>query len=120
ATLESVSLFKSIMEGYRSDIPQATVDFTKASLLKGNARRFETLGSLLEMLYTRTTNNLPDDYIKQEESLLRSLNQDQMKATAQKYIEPGRMFYVVVGDAQTQLKPLEKAGLGKPVVFSLN
>lgn len=120
ATLESVSLFKSIMEGYRSDIPQATVDFTKASLLKGNARRFETLGSLLEMLYTKTTNNLPDDYIKQEESLLRSLNQDQMKATAQKYIEPGRMFYVVVGDAQTQLKPLEKAGLGKPVVYSLN
>jgi hypothetical protein len=30
------------------------------------------------------------------------------------------MYYVVVGDAKTQLKPLEKAGLGKPVMFSLN
>jgi zinc protease len=33
-----------------------------------------------------------------------------------KYIDPMKMYYIVVGDAATQLKPLEKAGLGKPVL----
>jgi len=36
---------------------------------------------------------------------------------ARKYIDPSRMYYVVVGDAKTQLKPLEKVGLGKPVLM---
>jgi hypothetical protein len=27
------------------------------------------------------------------------------------------MYYVVVGDAKTQLKELEKAGLGKPILY---
>jgi len=120
ATLESVTLFKDIMQNYRSEIPQEVVDFTKGSLLKGNALRFETLGSLLDMLNTMTANNLPDDYIKQEESYLQGLKAEYMKEAAQKYIDPMRMYYVVVGDAQTQMKPLEKAGLGKPVLFSLN
>jgi hypothetical protein len=26
------------------------------------------------------------------------------------------MYYVVIGDAKTQMKPLEKVGLGKPVL----
>jgi zinc protease len=120
ATLESVTLFKDIMQNYRTTIPQETVDFTKGSLLKGNALRFETIGSLLEMLNTMTSNNLPEDYIKQEETYLQGLTGEKMVETAQKYIDPLKMYYVVVGDAKTQLKPLENAGLGKPVIFSLN
>jgi zinc protease len=120
ATLESVTLFKDIMQNYRTAIPQETVDFTKASLLKGNALRFETIGSLLDMLNTMASNNLPEDYIKQEESYLKGLTGEKMLETAKKYIDPMKMNYVVVGDAKSQLKPLEKAGLGKPVMFSLN
>jgi zinc protease len=120
ATLESVTLFRDIMQNYRTTIPQETVDFTKGSLLKGNALRFETIGSLLDMLNTMTSNDLPEDYIKQEEAYLQGLTGDKMVETAQKYIDPMKMYYVVVGDANTQLKPLEKAGLGKPVMFSVN
>ena len=54
STLESVTIFKTEMEKYRKDIPQEYIDFTKSSLLKGNALRFETLGSLLGMLNTMT------------------------------------------------------------------
>ena len=50
STLESVKIFKTEMEKYRKDIPQEYVDFTKSSLLKGNALKFETLGSLLGCL----------------------------------------------------------------------
>lgn len=27
---------------------------------------------------------------------------------------PGKMYYVVTGDAASQMKPLEKTGFGKP------
>ena len=38
------------------------------------------------------------------------------KAIAEKYINPDRMIYVVVGDATTQMKQLEKVGFRKPAL----
>jgi zinc protease len=117
ATFESVSLFKEIMEQHRADIPEETVSFTKGSMLRSNALRFETAGALLYMLRTISLYDLPLDYVKQEEEYLRSLTRDKMVETTQKYIDPSRMYYVVAGDAKTQLKDLEKIGFGKPQII---
>jgi zinc protease len=116
STLESVTIFKTEMEKYRKDVPQEYIDFTKSSLLKGNALRYETLGSLLGMLNTMTSYGLPADYIKQDEAFVRGLTVEKQLALVNKYIDPSKMYYVVVGDAKTQLKELEKVGLGKPVL----
>lgn len=116
STLESVTIFKTEMEKYRESVPQEYIDFTKSSLLKGNALRFETLGSLLGMLNTMTDYNLPADYIKQEEAFVKGLTIEKELTYAKKYIDPARMYYVVVGDAQTQLNELEKVGFGKPIL----
>ncbi len=116
ATFESVRLFKEIMEQYRSDVQDETVNFTRSSLLKSNALRFETAGALLSMLNEISQYELPFDYIKQEEEYIRGLTKEKMSETLQKYIDPSKMYYVVVGDAKTQMKSLEKIGLGKPVV----
>lgn len=116
ATLESVSIFKSLMEEYRAGVSQEYVDFTRESLLKQNALRFETNEDKLGILNTMTFYNLPEDYIRQEEYYLRSLTVAQVNETVQKYIDPLKMYYVVVGDGKTQLKPLEKVGLGKPIL----
>jgi len=43
ATLESVQIFKEEMEKYRDGVSQEDIDFTKNSLLKSNARAFETM-----------------------------------------------------------------------------
>ena len=59
STLESVNIFKTEMEKYRETIPQEYVDFTKSSLLKGNALGLRHLGSLIGMLNTMTAYNLP-------------------------------------------------------------
>jgi zinc protease len=61
--------------------------------------------------------NLPADYIKQEESYVKGLTIDKQLQIARKYIDPAKMYYVVVGDAKTQLEPLEAVGLGKPVLY---
>jgi zinc protease len=117
STLESATIFKEEMEKYRKNIPQEYIDFTKSSLLKNNALRFETLGNLLSMLKTMTSYNLPDDYIKQEEKFIKSLTIEKQLELVNKYIDPSKMYYVVVGDAKTQLDDLEKVGLGKPILL---
>jgi zinc protease len=116
STLESVNIFKTEMEKYREKIPQEYIDFTKSALLKGNARNFETLGNLLSMLNDIALYNLPVDYIKQQEAFVKGLTVEKQLELAKKYIDPSRMYYVVVGDAATQLKDLEKVGLGKPIL----
>jgi zinc protease len=118
ATYESVRLFRDIMLDYGKGVGQDVVDFTKGSLLKANALRFETNDALLGMLSTMKLNDLPEDYIKKEEAYLRGLTEEQVNETVKKYIDPMRMFYVVVGDAATQMKPLEKIGFGKPVMIA--
>lgn len=114
STLESVTIFKTEMEKYRQNIPQEYVEFTKSALMKGNALRFETLNALTDMLNTMSAYNLPQDYIKKEEAFVKELTTDKILEYAKKYIDPAKMYYVVVGDAKTQVKELEKAGLGKP------
>ncbi len=117
STVESVSIFKTEMEKYRKENSQDFVDFTKSSLLKGNALRFETLGGLMGMLNTMSEYNLPADYIKQEEAYVKSITVAKQLELTNKYIDPSRMYYVVVGDAKTQMEPLGTVGLGKPVLY---
>jgi len=68
------------------------------------------------MLYTMTSYGLPADYIQKEEAFVKGLTVDKQLAFVNKYIDPARMYYVVVGDAKTQLNDLEKVGLGKPIL----
>ena len=105
------------MEKYRKATTLEYVDFTKSSLLKGNALRFETLSGLLGMLNTMADYNLPADYIKKEEAYVKGLTIEKQLQYTNKYIDPARMYCVVVGDAKTQLEPLEAVGLGKPVLY---
>jgi Predicted Zn-dependent peptidases len=117
STLESVNIFKTEMEKYRTEMPEEYISFTKSGLMKSNARRFETLGSLIDMMNTMTEYNLPNDYIKQEEAYVQALTPEKQLEMVKKYIDPSKMYYVVVGDAVTQLKDLEKVGFGKPILM---
>ena len=118
ATLESVRIFKDEMEKYRNGISADDLQFVKNYLLRSNALRFETNSALANMLFTMAKYNLPDNYVEKEENEIKSMTLDDFKAMTDKYIVPDRMYYVVVGDAVTQMKPLEKIGFGKPVLYN--
>jgi len=117
STLESVSIFKAEMEKYRKSVPQEYIDFTKSALIKGNALRFETLNDLLGMLNSIAIFGLPVDYIMKNELFLKGLTIQKQLDLVNKYIDPSKMYYVVVGDAKTQMNELEKVGLGKPILI---
>jgi len=113
ATLESVQIFRDLMLKYREGIASEDMKFTKDALVKSNARNFETLGALLGILNNIATYNRPDDYIKLREEFVKNLTPEAHKELAQKHIDPDQMIYLVVGDAATQMKSLEKLELGK-------
>jgi zinc protease len=117
ATQESVQIFKDLMTNYREGIAPEDLQFTKDTLIKSNARNFETLGALLGILNDIAMYGYPDDYIKQQEDFVKNLTAEQHKELAQKYIDPGRMIYLVVGDAATQMKPLQELGLGEVILI---
>ena len=116
ATLESMQIFRDELIGYREGIEQEDLDFTKDALLKSNAREFETLWALQRMLETISMYDLPFDYITRQQEVTRSMTLSSHKELAQKYILPNQMYYVVVGDAESQLKPLNNLGMGTPVL----
>jgi zinc protease len=117
ATFESLKIAVDEMEKYRNGISENDIEFIKNCMILSNALRFETNGSLVGMLSTISKYGLPEDYIKNEESVIKGMTVEEHKAITNKYIVPDKMYYVVVGDAATQLKPLEKIGFGKPVLI---
>jgi zinc protease len=114
ATFESLKIMKDEMEKYRNGVSAEDLQFIKNAINLANALRFETNGALVGMLSTISKYGLPNDYIKQDESVVTNMTIEEHKTITDKYIDPNKMYYVVVGDAATQLKPLEKLGLGKP------
>jgi zinc protease len=117
ATFESVKILKEEMEKYRLGINEDDLQFIKNCMIRSNALRFETNDALAGMLSTMSKYNFPDDYIKKEEDVIKNMTVEEHKAITDKYIVPDKMYYVVVGDAATQIKPLEKIGFGKPVLY---
>ncbi|MBT3384542.1 MAG: insulinase family protein [Prolixibacteraceae bacterium] len=116
ATEESVQIFKNEIEKYINGIAKEDLDFTKNALIKSNARSFETIGALHGMLTSISAYNLPFDYVKQEEEVINSMTLESHRELAKKLLKPENMYFVVVGDAETQMSALKNIGLGDPVL----
>ena len=117
ATLESLMIFKNEMENYRQGISGKDFQFINNCMIRSNALRYETNSALVEMLATMNKYNFPGDYIKKDEEVIRNMTVEEHKAISNNHIVPEKMYWVVVGDAETQMKPLEKIGFGKPVLI---
>ena len=117
-TYESASLVKDIVEEYGKNYNQNDLDITKGFMIKSNARAFETMRSKLGMLTNISNYNLPDDYAKQREVIVKSMTIDDIKKLAEKYLNVNKMNYLVIGDAATQLEKLEALGFGKPELLN--
>ena len=117
ATFESVRIFREELEKYRNGVTESDLQFIKNCMIRSNALRFETNDALVSMLSTMAKYGFQEDYIKKEETVMKNMTVEEHRLITDKYIIPDRMYYVVVGDAATQMKPLEKIGFGKPVLI---
>ena len=109
-TGESVEIFRDEIAKYKEGITAEDLEFTKNALIKSNARRFETQGSLLGMLQERSSYDLEPNYIEKEEATINNMTLEQHKELANKYLDESKMAYLVVGDAATQYQQFKKMG----------
>jgi zinc protease len=116
ATFESLKIIRDEMEKYRNGISPDDLRFIKDCMMRSTALKFETNNALVGMLSSISKYGFPEDFIKREEEVIRNMTVEEHKVITDKYIVPEKMYYVVVGDAATQIKQLEKLGFGKPVL----
>ncbi len=119
-TGESVEIFRDQITKYKEGISAEDLDFTKNALIKSNARRFETQYSLLGMLQDMNEYDLPQNYIEEEESIVRAMTLEEHKALANQYLDASKMAYVVVGDAATQYLQFKDMGFDEVKLLDKN
>ncbi len=116
-TGESVEIFRDAIKNYKNGIKPEDLEFTKNSMIKSNARRFETQFALLGMLQERSTYGLDANYIEDEEAVVRNMTLEQHKELANKYLDESKMAYMVVGDAATQYSQFKDMGFDEVVLL---
>ncbi len=117
-TLESAQAVKKIVTEYPTNFSEKDLATTKGFLIKSNARRFETMGAKLNMLENISAYNLSADYVKDREKIVNEMTIEKVQELAKKYVNPNKMIWLFVGDAETQLDRLNELGFGKPILLN--
>jgi zinc protease len=117
-TLESVQLIKSILGNYAKGFSEADLATTQGFLIKSNARAFETAGAKLNLLDNISSNGWKPDYVRLREQIVKAMTVAQIRDLSERYLDPNRMIWVVVGDAKTQLARLKELGFGEPILLN--
>lgn len=77
--------------------------------------RFETLSSLESAGVTLVNLGLPDDYWSNYAARMRGLTESQLEQAAGKFIEPGDIIWLVVGDLSKVEKGIRELGYGEVI-----
>ncbi|WP_218598358.1 pitrilysin family protein [Polaribacter sp. NJDZ03] len=117
-TLESALLVKQILEEYPTTFSDKDLETTKSFLIKSNARAFETSRAKLNMLSNISDYGWSADYVKEQENTVNNMTKEQITALANKYVNPNKMIWLVVGDAKTQLERMKELGYGEPILLN--
>jgi len=117
ATFETVQIIRDEVAKFRSGISEEDLNQVKSTLIKSNTGRFETLQQLAGMLQPVVSYGVPFDYISQREAVVQKMTAQEAKELAQKYLQPEKMIYLIVGDKATQFDKLKDIGLGNPVLL---
>ncbi len=117
-TYDAAALVKQILKDYPSTFTGDDLEITKGYMIKSTARKFETLGAKLNMLSEISDYGYDYDYIKNQEEKVNSMSLLDIQELAEKYVNPDKMYYLIVGDAETQLDKLSELGYGEPVLLN--
>ncbi|MGB8705986.1 MAG: pitrilysin family protein [Gillisia sp.] len=117
-TGNALELIKKILQEYPQNFTDHDLEVTKSFMIKSDARKFETLNSKLEMLSDISNYNLDNDFVKKREKMVQNMTVEDIRELAKKYANPGQMYYIVVGDAATQIQKMEDLGYGKPILLN--
>ncbi len=114
-TKEALDTFKEVIGTYADTYTEEDLGKSKSSMIKSNARNFETLNNLLGILQNISTFDLPLDYLENQQKAVSAATIESIKATTEEYFDLTNYIYVVVGDKATQFDRLKVEGPGNPI-----
>ena len=117
-TLESAQAVQKILKEYPTTFSDKDLETTKSFLIKSNARAFETPDAKLRMLSNISNYDLKATYVKDRENVVNNMTKKRITTLANKYINPNKMIWLVVGDAETQLERMKELGYGIPILLN--
>jgi zinc protease len=79
------------------------------------AGRFETISALEAAAIAQINLNLPADYWANYSANLRSLNESQLDAAAKKFVRPGEIVWIIIGDLSKVEAGIRELNIGEVV-----
>ena len=111
-------MVKQILKEYPINFSDKDLETTKSFLIKSNARAFETARAKLRMLSNMSTYGWKSNYVKEQEAIVNKMTKERVKELANKYVNPDKLIWLVVGDAETQLDRMKELGYGTPILLN--
>jgi zinc protease len=111
ATDSALSEVMKELKNYVQNGPtEEEVAFMKSAIGQQDALRYET-GSQKAAFISRILDyNLPANYVAQQNTILKDMTPAQMKAIANKYVQPEKINILLVGDKASIMEKVKKLG----------
>lgn len=116
-------IMREMKEFANSGLTQDELEFMKSAIGQRDALRYETGFQKAGFIGNILDNDLPADYVDQQNKIIQSITKEEIDAIAKKWLNTDKMNILVVGDKEKILPGLEKLGYeiieldadGKPV-----
>lgn len=118
-----IEIMKEIKSYAETGITEEELAFMKSSIGQRDALRYETGAQKAGFIGNILDNNLPADFVDQQNNIVKTITKAEIDALAKKWLTPDKMNVLVVGDKSKILEGLQKLGYeiieldvdGKPV-----
>ena len=106
------------MTDYGPTFTEEDLAVTQSFFEKSQSRGLESLEAKLGTLNLIADYGLPYDFAAQFVEDVKALTVEDIQALADELISVNGMYYVIVGDAETQMERLTELGFGEPVLIN--
>ena len=105
-----VEIVKEMKEYSEKGITEDELTFMKSAIGQRDALRYETGVQKAGFIGNILDNNLPADYVDQQNNIIKTISKQEIDALAKRWINPDKMNILVVGDKAKILESLQKLG----------
>ncbi len=103
-------VMKELKEYAANGITEEELKFTKSAIGQRDALRYETGSQKAGFIARILEYNLPADYVDQQNKILAGISKKEIDGLAKKWVQPGKINILLVGDKAKILPGLQKSG----------
>jgi zinc protease len=119
-TAEALTEFFNELNGILKPVPAEELARAKNYVSLRYPSAFETTGDISRRLEDALVYHLPDDYFAKYVQNIQAVTAADVQRVAQKYIQPGRVIVIIVGDLKTIEPGIRALNLGPIKTLSID